>query len=62
MERLIIFVLAVVFCLCAFTLHAKNPIEPEKKLAAIGVCPPLYLKGEAGNIIDNDSLWQDICK
>jgi hypothetical protein len=34
------------------TLRAENPIEPEKKPAPTGVCPPFYLKDESGNIID----------
>jgi len=46
------FALAVVFCLVAFSLQAENQKEPEKKPAASGVCPPFYLKDEAGNIID----------
>jgi hypothetical protein len=52
MKRLIVFMLAVAFCLGAFTLHAENQKEPEKKPAASGVCPPFYLKDEAGNTID----------
>jgi hypothetical protein len=52
MKRIIVFILVVVFCLGAFALHAENPIGPEKKPVASGVCPPFYLKDEGGNIID----------
>jgi hypothetical protein len=52
MKRIMAFALAVVFCLVAFSLQAENQKEPEKKPAASGVCPPFYLKDEAGNIID----------
>jgi hypothetical protein len=52
MKRWIIFALVVVFCMGAFTLRAENQKEPEKKPLASGVCPPFYLKDEAGNIID----------
>ncbi|MFZ3136444.1 MAG: hypothetical protein WA126_03520 [Thermodesulfovibrionales bacterium] len=52
MKRIIVFALVVVFCLGAFSLRAENQKEPEKKPAASGVCPPFYLKDEAGNIID----------
>lgn len=51
MNRFIIFVLSIVFCLSAFSLYAENQTEPEKKTAS-GICPPFYLKDEAGNIID----------
>jgi hypothetical protein len=52
MKRLIVFAMVVAFCLGAFTLWAESPKEPEKKPAASGVCPPFFLKDEAGNIID----------
>jgi hypothetical protein len=52
MKRLIVFAMVVAFCLGAFTLWAESPKEPVKKPAALGVCPPFYLKDEAGNIID----------
>jgi hypothetical protein len=52
MKRLIVLALVAAFCLGAFTLHAENPIGPEKKLLASGVCPPFHLKDEGGNIID----------
>jgi len=48
----IVLVLAVAFCLGALALRAENQKEPEKKSAALGVCPTFYLKDEAGNIID----------
>ncbi len=52
MKRLIFFVIVVSFCLGAFSLQAQNQKEPQKKTAPSGVCPPFYLKDEAGNIID----------
>lgn len=52
MKRLIVFVMVIAFCLGAFILQAENQKEPEKKPVASGVCPPFYLKDEAGNIID----------
>jgi len=52
MKRLIVFALVAVFCLGAISLWAENQKEPEKKPVASGVCPPFYLKDEAGNIID----------
>jgi len=52
MKRLIVFALAAVFCLGAISLWAENETQSEKKPVASGVCPPFYLKDEAGNIID----------
>ena len=52
MKRLIIFVIMITFCLGTFNLQAENQKEPQKKTAPSGVCPPFYLKDEAGNIID----------
>jgi len=52
MKRLIVFALAVAFCLGAITLQAESLKEPEKKPVVSGVCPPFYLKDEAGNVID----------
>ncbi|MEM4721084.1 MAG: hypothetical protein QXT73_03370 [Candidatus Methanomethylicaceae archaeon] len=52
MKRLIVFTAVVIVWLGAFALHADNHKEPEKKTAPSGVCPPFFLKDEAGNIID----------
>jgi hypothetical protein len=52
MKLLIVFAIVLVFYLTTFTLQAGNQKEQEKKPIASGVCPPFYLKDEAGNIID----------
>jgi len=52
MKRLVFFAMVLIFCVSAFTLYAQNQKEPQKKTAPSGVCPPFYLKDEAGNIID----------
>src|SRR4030043_2275494 len=52
MRKLVVFLIGITLIFGAFTLHAGNQKEPEKKPAASGVCPPFYLKNEAGNIID----------
>lgn len=52
MKRLIVLMLFIILCMGAFALWAEDKKEPEKKPAASGVCPPFYLKDEAGNIID----------
>jgi hypothetical protein len=52
MRKLVVFLIGITLIFGAFTLHAENQKEPEKKPVASGVCPPFYLKDEAGNIID----------
>ncbi len=52
MKRLIIAVSILILVLSSLTLRAENPQGTENKQFPAGVCPPFYLKDEAGNIID----------
>ena len=51
MKRFIITMMVIAFCMGIFMLQAENQKETEKKIPTSGVCPPFYLKDEAGNII-----------
>ena len=52
MKRQAFFLTGVMIILGALTLLAANQKETGKKSPVTGVCPPFYLKDEAGNVID----------
>lgn len=52
MKRIFILVMAVALLVGAFTIRAESPLEKKAPKFPAGVCPPFYLKDEAGNTID----------
>lgn len=52
MKRRTLFETGIIIVLGTIRLLAVNQNDPETKSSVAGVCPPFYLKDEAGSVID----------